>query len=183
MLHVHTSRSVVDRVLWFFVLSHRLDLWVLLNEVPHAMDVRPMLVPPLKRWLIREQIRLAGGTRQRLGELRDWIECGYQNPLLALVLIPMLMHVPRPLVKLRKLWTSGVIQPSTDASGGVRAMSYPFGGVDLMLLLLVLADWHPSRHAGRVRRARGCAREVRVRFGWCPCSGGHNPMCKPNVHR
>ena len=43
-----------------FVLSHRLDLWVLLSEVANAMDVRPMLVPPLKRWLIREKIASLG---------------------------------------------------------------------------------------------------------------------------
>ena len=147
------------------MLSHRLDLWVLLSEVANAMDVRPMLVQPLKRWLIiREQSRLAGGTRQRLGELRDWIECGYQHPLLAQVLIPLLIHVPRPLFMLPKLWTSCEIQPSRIATGGVcRAMFYPIGGLDLILLHLVLVDWPPFRHAGRVRRARGCAREVRAR--------------------
>ena len=165
------------------MLPHRLDLWVLLSEGPNAMDVRPMLVPPLKRWLIREQIRLAGGNRQRLGALRDWIECGYQHPLLALVLIPLLIHVPRPMVRLPRLWTSCEIQPSRVATGGVcRAIFYPIGGLGLQLLHVVPADCHPLRHAGRVRRARRCAREVRGRFGWCPGSAGHKPICKPNGH-
>ena len=30
---------------------------------------------------------------------------------------------------------------------------------------------------GRVRRARGCAREMRVTTGWCPCSGGPKADC------
>ena len=121
------------------------------------MDVRPMLVQPLKWWIHREQIRLAGGTRQRLSNLRDWNDCGYQHPLLALVLILLLMHVPRPLVRVFRLWTSCEIQPSNVATRRVcRAICYPIGGLGLQLLLLVLADCNPLRHAGRVRRARGC---------------------------
>ena len=40
-----------------------------------------------------------------------------------------------------------------------------------------------NQRGGRVKRARGCAREVRVPAGWCPCRAGDKAVCQRNGYR
>ena len=84
---------------------------------------------------------------------------------------PWLIHSPRPLLILARLWAAGESQRSREGTGRVkRAIFLPIGAPDPERLLTLLADWHPVLlvvpprcwHEGRVRRARGCAGEVRV---------------------
>ena len=57
----------------------------------------------------------------------------------------------------------------------------------IMMVIMIMAMVIMTKHMNMakpttVRRARGCAREARVRFGGCPCSAGHKPVWKPNGH-
>ena len=151
---------------------HCADLWVPLSECLHPVDVCPMLAPKLlTRRYEPLQVRLVGGHHQILGGLMHTIERRYHHPLLELDAVFFLIHMPRPLLILARLWAAGESQRSREGTGRVkRAIFLPIGAPDPERLLTLLADWHPVLlvvpprcwHEGRVRRARGCAGEVRV---------------------
>ena len=130
------------------------------------------------------QVRLVGGQHQILGGLRHKIERGYHHPLLELDAVFFLIHMPRPVLLLARLWAARESQRSIEGTGRVtRAMFQPFIAPDPQRLLTLLLEWHPlflavppvplvwhplllavppASHEGRVRRARGCAGEVRM---------------------
>ena len=55
--------------------------------------------------------------------------------------------------------------------------------VIMIMAMMIMTKQMKMANPTTVRRARGCAREARVRFGWCPCNVGHKPIWKPNGHK
>ena len=148
--------------------GHKFDLWVPLSEFHNPVDVGPMLAPkPFTRRSGRPQVRLVGGTHQFLGGFRHKMERGYHHPLLELDAVGCLIHSPRTLLILARLWEAGESQRSLNAKFPSSLIGTQFSSRSLLGGGMKGASDAPE--AARER----CA----YRFCWCACRAGGTKNC------